>query len=560
MDLHQYFEYKEKGRTILFKRTIEDGLICFNCGKKYKKIIVHLRIKEACGGQIDIEQFKMQYNEYRRTKLLENQKARQKKYMTRNREELGNEEVKKYQNERKKRSIDKKREELGNEPIKKYQNERKKRCIDKKRTELGNELIKKCQNETKKRCIDKKRAELGNELVKKCQNETKKRCIDKKRAELGNKLVKKCQNEAHQRCIDKKRVELGPRQLKHQINERQTKSRKRRLEEDAETLKVQEEGRKRLSRKRLREEDYGKVKENQNKWQTKHRLINSRQKRLKKFRENTMYNAIFVCSCCHRKLFQSNVTKITQNFRDKIDLKKTGLLQKSIEEQQVEINGISNPYICHACKQHLLRGKMPSMSVNNGLYVHENTDPELQLTELEANLIAKNIVFMKIYQLPKSRWTALKDKVINVPVNDDDVLNTITQLPRTPNEAGLIEVDFKRKIEYENSHKKQIVNPKKCYKMLELLKRSKNRHYQFYDDYNVYQERCRLQNFNGYTMVSDENIEMINDLDTHVNEENVDEIIEKEYLTKDPVRKYQLKDYNKSLCLSNMFPEMSAPD
>ena len=103
------------------------------------------------------------------------------------------------------------------------------------------------------------------------------------------------------------------------------------------------------------------------------------------------------------------------------------------------------------------------MSVNNGLYVHENTDPELQLTELEANLIAKNIVFMKIYQLPKSRWTALKDKVINVPVNDDDVLNTITQLPRTPNEAGLIEVDFKRKIEYENSHKKQIVNQKKCY-------------------------------------------------------------------------------------------------
>ena len=92
------------------------------------------------------------------------------------------------------------------------------------------------------------------------------------------------------------------------------------------------------------------------------------------------------------------------------------------------------------------------MSVKNGLYVHENNDPELQLTELEANLIAKNIVFMKIFQLPKSRWTALKDKVINIPVQNDDVLNTMTQLPRTPNEAGLIEVDFKRKVEYENSH------------------------------------------------------------------------------------------------------------
>ena len=217
----------------------------------------------------------------------------------------------------------------------------------------------------------------------------------------------------------------------------------------------------RLSMKRKREEDCENVKEDQNKRQTKHRLINSVHKRLKKFKEETMYNAIFICSCCHRKLFHSNVTKILKDFRDKIEGKKEGLLGKSIKEEPVEINGMFNLYICHACKQHLLRGKMPPMSANNGLYVHENKDPELQLTELEANLIAKNIIFMKIFQLPKSRWTALKDKVINIPVQNDDVLNTMTLLPRTPNEAGLIEVDFKRKVEYENSHKKQMVNPKR---------------------------------------------------------------------------------------------------
>ena len=54
MDLHQYFEYKEKGKTITFKETNEDGLICYNCGKKYKKIIVHLSIKENCRGNINI--------------------------------------------------------------------------------------------------------------------------------------------------------------------------------------------------------------------------------------------------------------------------------------------------------------------------------------------------------------------------------------------------------------------------------------------------------------------------------------------------------------------------
>ena len=130
--------------------------------------------------------------------------------------------------------------------------------------------------------------------------------------------------------------------------------------------------------------------------------------------------------------------------------------------------------------------------------------------------------------MPKSRWTALKDKIINVPVQAEDILNTMTQLPRTPNEAGLIEVDLKRKIEYENSHKKQIVNPKKCFKMLELLRSSKNRYYQFYD------HRCKSQSLKLYMMVFDENVYSIKDIDTEEEEQeaNVDEVLENEYITK----------------------------
>ena len=37
---------------------------------------------------------------------------------------------------------------------------------------------------------------------------------------------------------------------------------------------------------------------------------------------------------------------------------------------------------------------------------------------------------------------------------------------------------------------------------------------------------------------------------------SVDELLETEFLTKDPVRKYQFADYNKSLCMSNMYPEV----
>ena len=70
------------------------------------------------------------------------------------------------------------------------------------------------------------------------------------------------------------------------------------------------------------------------------------------------------------------------------------------------------------------------MAATNGLKVYQH-DPDIELTELGATLIAKRIVFMKIFQLPKSRWTALKDKIINIPINEDDIVNTITSLPRT---------------------------------------------------------------------------------------------------------------------------------
>ena len=161
-------------------------------------------------------------------------------------------------------------------------------------------------------------------------------------------------------------------------------------------------------------------------------------------------------------------------------------------------------------------GKIPPMSAMNGLKVHEQ-DPELELTELEGNLIAKNIVFMKIFQLPKSRWTALKDKIINVPINDDSILNTVNKLPRTPAEAGLIEVDLKRKIEYKNSHTKRLIDPEKCYKMLELLKKSGNIYYQFYDDYNIYTDRCQKSDPKGYTVIFDEETDLKYDLSDRTN-------------------------------------------
>ena len=116
---------------------------------------------------------------------------------------------------------------------------------------------------------------------------------------------------------------------------------------------------------------------------------------------------------------------------------------------------------------------------------------ELCLTELENCLIARNILFQKFVQLPKSRWTATKDQIVNIPIFEQDILNTIESFPRTPEEAGIIPVRLKRKMEYKNNHIEQYISTKKIFEALKTLKALGNKYYQFIPEIADYKEKCR---------------------------------------------------------------------
>ena len=203
-----------------------------------------------------------------------------------------------------------------------------------------------------------------------------------------------------------------------------------------------------------------------------------------------MFNAIFICTCCQQRMFQSNVRLYTKELQEEINSKKEGHIMVCIEKEIATlINGQYKTYICLTCVKHMKNKKLPPMSAMNRLQLYDSDATikaeRLHLTELEGALIAKTIIFQKIYQLPKSRWTALKDRLINVPINDEDILNTIQNMPRTPNEADLIRVALKKKKEYKNTHKRQLIDPSKLFKMLNKLKLSGNKHYQFHDDFKL---------------------------------------------------------------------------
>ena len=238
-----------------------------------------------------------------------------------------------------------------------------------------------------------------------------------------------------------------------------------------------------------------------------------------------MYGPIFICISCHIKCFQTNV----EIFKSEVIPEK---LQYCIENEKLitkvqtvntktNINIIdetekNQAYICKTCIRYFKKGQIPPSSVKNSLELHD-TDNELKkqnlvLTELEGALIAKTIIFQKIFLLAKSRWTALKDRTINVPITDDSINKTLTQLPRTPTQAGLIGVNLKRKKEYKNSHKSQLINPEKLFRMLKKLKDGRNPHFQQLFTPEEFRLQCQEIDTSGYNMIYGKD-DLIEDLD-----------------------------------------------
>ena len=323
------------------------------------------------------------------------------------------------------------------------------------------------------------------------------------------------------------------------------------------------------TRKRKMVEDSEGFKENQRNQRKRLREIEKancgRLERLRKFRHAIKYGAIFVCSSCHQRLFENGVTLITNKFAEDVEGKKPGLFKDCITEEEQFIKKKSGSYICHTCKVTMKKGKMPCMSVKNGLLLMKLAHPSMKLSEIENNLIAQNILFQKIFLLPKSRMSAVKDRLVNVPVSAADVINTVKSIPRTPQEAGLIQVRLKRRLKFKNYHQQEYIDPKKIFGMLEHLKKSGHPYYQSFDNFNTYRKRCKTnpknQNLKSprkvkLQFVSETETEAIIDLNRssqnnehlipHGKEEepNCDSDEEEQYVKKDPIRKFQLSQPN----------------
>ncbi|KAL9977496.1 hypothetical protein ACROYT_G014904 [Oculina patagonica] len=100
-------------------------------------------------------------------------------------------------------------------------------------------------------------------------------------------------------------------------------------------------------------------------------------------------------------------------------------------------------YLKNMAKQ----GKVPPCAVINGMQFSPKPS-FFDLNELECRLLAPQLAFEKLMEAPRGRQLKIHGNIVNVPA---DVTNTVSSLPRLPNESGTIKVNLKRKLQYKSA-------------------------------------------------------------------------------------------------------------
>ena len=497
----------------------------------------------------------------------EEEKQSQKKKIETNNQKVESQtenEKKKKERERKQEARKSQTSEERNEQKRKDKERRKKKRET--QTEVEAKANKKKEKERKhnaKEALTKEEKKGKKEKDKERMKQQRESQTDEEKNEKKKKEMERKQKveEALTKKENKEKKKINQVRMKQQ-RESQT-------EEEVNKNKKIEKERKKKAEEALTKQERKQKNEKARERMLKLRNRNSEFQRLKNFQASARYGPIFCCNSCEQKMFRNGVCELDNTLIEKLMAKNNEtyneVFKHGLKKVPLNVFDHENPkneepkaYLCFTCKRHLNQGRIPPMSCANGLgLVNLENDPDLILTELENNLIAKRILFQKIYQLPKSRMSGCKDKLINIPINDTDIINTFENLPRTPKEAGLFEVKLKRKMEYNNYHKKQYVNTEKLFKALNFLRLKEHPNYLFFDEINDYEKRCQENDPKGYNLlfVYEDGIEKIVDMDEYLEDlQKKDQVlserskfdlkenVEEDDKKKDPARKFQF-DY-----------------
>ena len=330
----------------------------------------------------------------------------------------------------------------------------------------------------------------------------------KKKSKAKAKLTNPESFKAKRRVSDKKTKEkkknINPESFiaRNRESVKQSEAKKKKADPESFKAKNRESVKQSEAKKKKADpEGYAKIKRSRVK-ESKENKGKTPEGRIALFKEAVRYGAIFPCVCCQRVMFKQSVVDYN-SVKEKIE-KHEGLFEKAIQNMDLVPVIHGKHYLCLTCRKYLVvKGSMPPMSHCNNLgfkYVGKKLDltdddgnkigeysltqediDNTNLTDLEQSLIARSLIFMKIHKLPRSGMGCVKDKLVYVPINESDNLNTLNTIIRTPSEAGIlpIKVKVKRKQDFKHSYQEEYISIHKIIESLKLLVKFRHPSYKF---------------------------------------------------------------------------------
>ena len=221
----------------------------------------------------------------------------------------------------------------------------------------------------------------------------------------------------------------------------------------------------------------------------------------------------YVCQSCDRRLFRTGVNILGHEGRftiEKLIKQCTLTFLKTVIRNDSNWKKVDAKIVlCHNCLRKIQKKSVPLINHSNGLELEEVPE-ELRVTDLEQQMFAKDLIFMKIRQMPRSGMKLIEAKVVNVPLHDKDVEDTLNILPRPLNEAEIVEIQLKKKLEMKAIYSNKYIRADVPRKAVKKLKELGNPHYM-----NV---RLREESEMNAETLAEEPME-INDEDEKNNEE-----------------------------------------
>ena len=119
----------------------------------------------------------------------------------------------------------------------------------------------------------------------------------------------------------------------------------------------------------------------------KRKIGSSFSEAVEKFNEAILGSCSYVCSCCQQLWFKQSVKEVSSLYQ-------TGSMDTSLLKQCLTgYSSVGNrEWICNTCVFNIRKGKVPKLSVINGMRFPQKP-PELNLSNLEERLIALRIPF-----------------------------------------------------------------------------------------------------------------------------------------------------------------------